>query len=211
MLTAVDKLEHLKTMIELAKSKDAESEQVFIINNIPWQQYEKLLNFVGDNAGVRLKYLEKNLEIMSPSSVHEFHKKTIGILLECYFLTKGIRFYPLGSTTFRAEKNARGIEPDQGYCLNSPKEFPDLAIEVVVTSGGIDSLNIYKKLGVSEVWFWGKEELKVYVLQENEEYIQVNKSSLLPDLDLNLFASYITYDEPFDAVLEFRDKITKLK
>ena len=209
MLTAVNKLEYLKTMIEFAKSKDAELEQVLIINNIDWQEYESLLNFVEDDGGIRLKYLEGNLEVMSPSGIHEFHKENIGILLECYFLTTGIRFYSLGSKTFRLQKKSRGIEPDKSYCINNRKEIPDLAIEVVVTSGGIDSLNIYKKLGVSEVWFWEKEELKVYILEE-EEYIQVNKSRLLPHLDLNLFASYINYDEPFDAVLEFKAKITKL-
>lgn len=209
MLTAVNKLEYLKTMIEFAKSKDAELEQVLIINNIDWQEYESLLNFVEDDGGIRLKYLEGNLEVMSPSGIHEFHKENIGILLECYFLITGIRFYSLGSKTFRLQKKSRVIEPNKSYCINNRKEIPDLAIEFVVTSGGIDSLNIYKKLGFSEVWFWEKEELKVYILEE-EEYIQVNKSRLLPHLDLNLFASYINYDEPFDAVLEFKAKITKL-
>ncbi|WP_324238767.1 hypothetical protein [Okeania sp.] len=37
------------------------------------------------------------------------------------------------------------------------KKVPDLAIEVVITSGGIKTLGIYQSLGVSEVCFWQNE------------------------------------------------------
>ena len=205
-LATADKLQHLKTIIELSRSKDLDSEQVFMINNVDWNQYEKLLNFVGDNSGIFLKYWEGNLEIMSPSIRHEVDKKLIGILLETYLLERRIRFYPLGSTTLRRETLKRGIEPDQCYCINRQKDIPDLAIEVIITSGGIDSLEIYQGLGVTEVWFWQRGKLRVYVLREGE-YVGVNQSSLLPDLDLDLLAIYITHDGPFDAVLEFREKI----
>jgi len=206
VITANKNLKHLRLMIDLAKSKDSHSEQVFMVNNIKWQEYEQLLTLVKDDAGVLFRYLEGNLVIMSPSNIHEFQKENIGILLEAYFQEMNIRFYSLGSTTFRSEETLRGIEPDKSYCLNSRKKYPDLAIEVIITSGGINCLNIYKVLGVTEVWFWEKQELTVYLLQDGE-YIKVNHSNLLPDLDLNLFANYITYDEPFDALLEFKDKI----
>ena len=39
------------------------------------------------------------------------------------------------------------------------KEIPELAIEVVYTSGGIDILKIYRRLGVKEVWFLRMETL----------------------------------------------------
>ncbi len=207
MVLAIDhKLENLKTMVNFAKSKDAESEQIFLVNNISWNQYESLLQFWGDSAGIKFKYWEENLAIMSPSRRHEFDKEKIGMLLETYFLAKKIRFYSLGSTTFKNKILKRGIEPDKCYCLNSNKKIPDLAIEVIVTSGGIDSLNIYQSLGVKEVWFWEREKLSLYVL-ENDTYIKVNQSVLLPDLDLDLFTHYISYEEPFDAVLEFKEKI----
>jgi Uma2 family endonuclease len=201
-----DRLAHLKKMIELAKSKNTDSEEILIINNIDWEQYENLLKLIGDTRGILLKYGEKTLTIMSPSRNHEIYKKNIGILIETYCFAKQIQFYPLGSTTFRNPTAKKGIEPDQSYCFNNPKEIPDLAIEIIITSGGINTLEIYKGLGVAEVWFWGKKQLKVYVLEE-KEYQQVNKSSLFPDLDLDLFVSYITTDEPLKAVLEFRKLI----
>jgi len=41
---------------------------------------------------------------------------------------------------------------------------PDLAIEVVGSSGGIDKLEIYRKLGVREVWYWQRRRITPYVL-----------------------------------------------
>jgi hypothetical protein len=42
---------------------------------------------------------------------------------------------------------------------------------------------------------------------EGKEYKQENKSSLFPDLDLDLLAIYITRDELLETVLEFRKRI----
>ncbi|QDZ40625.1 Uma2 family endonuclease [Euhalothece natronophila Z-M001] len=199
-------LQHFQGFIDLAKSKESNSESIFIINNVIWQDYEKLLEITSDESGILLKYSQGHLQVMSPSSRHEIYKENIGILLECYFLAKKIRFYSLGSTTFHSQSLSCGIEPDKSYCINSRKDIPDLAIEVIITHGGINSLEIYKALEVTEVWFWEEEKLTVYVLQ-NQEYIQANQSSLFPDLPLELFATYIPSDEPFDAVLEFSNQI----
>ncbi len=205
-LITPNQLQHFQAMIELAKSKESDAEQIFIINNVNWQDYEKLLEITSEEAGILFKYWQETLELMSPSSRHEIYKENIGILLECYFLAKKIRFYSLGSTTFRSQSLSRGIESDKSYCINTRKNFPDLAIEVIITHGGIDALEIYKALEVGEVWFWEEEKLTVYVLQ-NQDYMQVNQSSLFPDLPLELLAKYVPSDEPFDAVLEFRNQI----
>ncbi|WP_017292860.1 Uma2 family endonuclease [Geminocystis herdmanii] len=201
-LTQVNQLPHIQAIIELAKSKNSDSEQVFIINHINWQEYENLLEFMSDNSGVLFKYEEETLVIMSPSRNHEIFKENIGILIETYCLIKKIKFYSLGSTTFRSQKKLKGIEPDKSYCFNSRKEFPDLAIEIIITSGGINSLQIYRDLGVKEVWFWEREKLTVYHL-EKEEYQKVQQSRLLPDIDLDLFANLVIKSEPLEAILEF--------
>jgi len=195
-------------LLEVASLKkiEASEDQILILNGVTWQQYEAFLDIIGDNfPGLHITYLEGTLQFMSPGRKHEFTKKIIARLLEAYLDETRIRHYPLGSTTFRKEAVARGIEPDECYCIGSDKEFPDLVIEVIVTSGGIDSLKVYQGLGVSEVWFW-EEELLLYQLQ-GETYVPITTSSLLPNLDINLFASYIKSSEPSDAVWEFREKI----
>ena len=46
-----------------------------------------------------------------------------------------------------------------------PAKNPDLAIEVVITSGGLRKLAAYHRLGVREVWFWIREALQIYELR----------------------------------------------
>jgi Uma2 family endonuclease len=186
-----------------------ETEPVYVLSGVSWPDYEALLARWGDEAPVLLKFAEGRLEIMAPSIRHEFYKENLGILLEAYFQEKKIRFYSLGSTTFRSVSSQKGIEPDKSYCLYTRKPTPDLAIEVVVTSGGVDSLKIYQDLGVQEVWFWQAERLTVYVLGP-EGYVQSPQSGLLPDLDLETLAHYGAWEEPFDAVLAFREQIRRL-
>lgn len=206
VLTISQDISYLEQFIKLHELRNTVLEQIVIINQVSWEQYEAFLEKLGDRPRISVTYLEGMLEIMSPSHRHKLSKKLMGILLEAYFLEFGIRFYALGSTTFRSELCKKGIEPDQCYCIGTDKEIPDLAIEIVLTSGGINSLKVYQDLGVPEVWFWQKGSLLVFSLQ-NGEYIQVTQSQLLPDLDLNLLASYIDAEDPFDALLEFRQKI----
>ena len=106
---------------------------------------------LGDSPWYRVTYLEGVLEIMAPSRRHEFGKKNIGRLLEAYLEETHTRFWGLASTTFRTQEKRGGTEPHECYCLGTEKEFPDLIIEVVVTSGGMNKLVVYKRLGVREV------------------------------------------------------------
>jgi Uma2 family endonuclease len=181
-------------------------EERFITTGVGWQQYENLLEQLGNNPWYRVTYLEGVLEIMSPSRRHDQSKTNIGMLLEAYFQETRTRFWGLGSTTFRNQAKQGGTEPDECYCIGSEKEFPDLAIEVTLTSGGVDKLAVYKRLGIQEVWFWQNQRFEVYYLQ-GEEYEQMPASQLLPNLDLNLLAQYVDNPDPLEAVLEFRDRI----
>jgi Uma2 family endonuclease len=61
----------------------------------------------------------------------------------------------------------RGIEPEECYAVGAAKESPDLAVEVIWTHGGLDKREVYRGLGVREVWIWTKEALKAYELRGN--------------------------------------------
>ena len=179
-------------------------EERYIISSITWQAYESLLSALGNSSGYRVAYLLETLEIMSPSRSHELDKKAIARLLEAYLEEKRIRFWGLGSTTLKNKDKQAGKEPDECYCISTDKEIPDLAIEVVYTSGGVDTLKIYQRLGIREVWFWQNNEFAIYCL-ENDNYQQ--QSKLLPDLDLTLFAQYVVIQDPLDAIVQWRKAI----
>ncbi|NEP14028.1 MAG: Uma2 family endonuclease [Symploca sp. SIO2C1] len=181
-----------------------QTDQQYTITSVSWRAYEALLSDLGDDAlGLRVHYLEGTLEITMPGRKHEVLKDNIGRLLGIYFEETRTRFYGLGSTTCKIAAKRRGAEPDVSFCIGTDKDFPDIAIEVVQTSGGVNKLAIYQGLSIAEVWFWQDDHFIVYHLQ-HDEYEKCDRSQFLPDLDLNLLAKYVQHPEPLDAVLEFR-------
>lgn len=88
------------------------------------------------------------------------------------------------------------------------KETPDLVIEVVWTSGGIDKLEIYRRLGIGEVWFWKDGRLAVYVLC-HDQYERVARSVWFPDLDLDLVCALLDRPTAVQAVRALRDTLRR--
>lgn len=186
-----------------------------IITGVAWEQYEALLNDLGDSLAYRVAYLDGVLEIVSPSRRHENAKTRTGDLLLIYFLETDTEYFPMGSTTLRKPEKQAGGEPDESYCIGTNKEFPDLVIEVVITSGGINRLDLFRRLGVSEVWFWKSDRFSIYHLREATPvqltqtfgYELINKSELLPSLDINLLVECLGNPNPLAAGKEFRQRL----
>ncbi len=171
--------------------KDAD--QRVYLRGLTWDDLEQILAMRGDTAGPRLTYLDGTLELMSPSSSHERIKTTIGRILEAYAMRLGLVLEGYGSWTIKRKRRKRAVEPDECYVLGplGDRKRPDLAIEVVWTSGGLDKLDVYRGIGVAEVWFWKRDNsLEVHVLRE-AAYERVPRSVLLPELDLALVARCI--------------------
>lgn len=170
----------------------------------PWSRYEAALARRGDAPVPRIAYLEGALELMSPSKDHERIKSYIGRLLEVYALEKGIDLSPYGAWTLKDPAVASAVEPDECYLIgDQAKAVPDLAIEVAWTSGGIDKLEIYRRLGVGEVWFWRSGTIEVHLLSA-ERYERASRSRLFPDLDLALVCSLLDRPTALQAVRALR-------
>ncbi len=189
----------MTTLIQLPSNVE---EQRVVLPSVTWQQYESLLITLGDYPGLRLIYLEGTLEIFMPSPEHEMIKKVLARLLERYAEEIDIPLHGYGSTTFRRKAKARGLEPDECYCVDTLKELPDLAIEVNLTSGGVDKLAVYKGLGVPEVLMWQNNQLTLYDLRE-ANYQEVSHSQFFPNLNLQLLAVYVRPQEQPQAIKEF--------
>ncbi|BBD59238.1 hypothetical protein NIES2109_20210 [Nostoc sp. HK-01] len=191
----------------LEQPSNAETSYV-LLYNVSWEKLEQLdVALAGTSA--RLTYLDGLLEIMSPlSDDHEDNKKTLAMLLEVSMRMKNIRFYGRGSATIGNKEDNTRREPDESYNLGTKKPIPDLILEITVTSGGINKLKIYQRLGVPEVWFWEDGLLSLYCLQ-GDSYIKATKSNLLPDLNLDLLAKYARMTDQYDAVNEYIQIITK--
>lgn len=209
----VSNLKELIDEPELAGIDDPEER--FTTSSVSWQIYEALLTKLENNSHYRITYLDGVLEIVSPSARHEKLKKRLATLIEFYLIRKRIQHTPMGSTTIRNKLKKAGAEPDECYCIGEEKNIPDLAIEVIITSGSIDKLETYRRLGVAEVWLWEINRLKLYHLREETPskflsthgYEQLTVSELLPELDISLLEQCTLISDQIQAIDEFEQGI----
>ncbi len=183
-----------------------EIDQRVCLHDITWEGYESFLNLRGEQGGTRVTYLDGELELMSPSINHESFKTKLARLLEAYAEERGIELNGYGSWTVKSAKDKLGVEADECYVVglrDAEPTIPDIAIEVVWTSGGIDKLEVYRGLGVPEVWFWQNGALRFFLL-ENQAYRPAERSRLLPDLDPALIARCMTESSQPQAVRALR-------
>lgn len=98
--------------------------------------------------------------------------------------------------------------------IGTNEESPDLALEVIVTSG-VNRLEPYRRLGVCEVWFWQNNQFLVYHLREEVpaqfaqtfSYEAISHSEVLPDLDMNLLGACVRHPNLLAAAKEFRQGV----
>lgn len=144
---------------------------------------------------------------MSPSRRHEHEKKVIARMIECFALERDVPLRGWGATTFKRAAKERGLEPDECYCLGHDLgDAPDIALEIVVTSGGIDRLEVYRGLGVQEVWIFRDGRFLLYAL-DVERYREIARSTLVPGLDFPAMAELVAIPDQHAAVKTFRDRL----
>lgn len=194
------------TTIISTKPPSKSVEQRFIQTGVSWESFKSIQTGFAEKPGVRLFYYRGELEILSTSAEHEIVKGNIGYLVEDFMLERGIDF--IGTGSFSLEKKGEAsAQADESYCFGEQKTVPDLAIEVVITSGGTDKLRRYKALGVKEVWFWEDGVIFLYFL-EGDDYQQVSQSKFLPDFNIQLLAQCVAIPSRAPAVLLFRSHPT---
>jgi Uma2 family endonuclease len=182
-------------------------DDIIHFSGVSWDDYERLLVMRGDHSAPQIAYLEGEVEIMSPSQTHEGIKSVIGRLVETYCLERDIVFSTYGSWTLKDKARNRGAEPDECYVFGTEAaERPHLAIEVVWTHGRIDKLEIYRQLGVAEVWYWRQGLIQPYCLS-GEHYEPASESQILPGLDLALLMRFIDEPTTSQAIRGYRDAL----
>jgi Uma2 family endonuclease len=175
-----------------------------------WSDYQRFLELRGGRPVPRLSYLDGVVELMSPSREHEALKSRIGCLVEVFCLERGVEFQTLGSWTLENKEKARGLEPDECYVLSADKDAtrPDLAIEVIWTSGGLDKREIYRALGVPEVWFWRRGVITAYALRGGI-YEEIASSEVLPGIDLRSLVTFLDRPTTSQAIRDYRASLVR--
>lgn len=173
--------------------------QLVFLQNIRWGEFEQILNELGDDRAARLTYYKGTLEIMVPLAGHERRKEIIGDLVKVLLEELDIEFDPLGSTTFKREGMAAGVEPDECFYIQNEAVSrgleridlnidppPDLAIEIDVSTDSQTKKKSYQALDVPELWIYDGQTLQINVLREGK-YVESNQSQIflgLPIVDV---------------------------
>ncbi|WP_017318043.1 Uma2 family endonuclease [Mastigocladopsis repens] len=163
------------------------------IHNLSWEDFERLLEDLGEKRKTRVTYYRGTLEIMSPLALHERPHRIIAYIITTILEIQGRNWEDFGSTTFKRPDIA-GVEPDTCFYIQNASQVkgctqmdlavyppPDLAIESDVTSK--TTLNAYIALGVPEVWIYSTRQLTIYIL-EASAYVESALSPTFPDLPI---------------------------
>ncbi|MBI4575503.1 MAG: Uma2 family endonuclease [Planctomycetes bacterium] len=186
------------------------ADQRVVLHRVPWAHYEVQLALKGESSVPRITYLDGAMELMSPSKDHERIKSYIGILVEAYALERGIDLSPYGGWTLREAPREVGVEPDECYLMgpDQGRDRPDLVIEVAWTHGGLDKLEVYRRLEIPEVWLWKDGALQAYRLGR-QGYSPTAGSACLPGLCPGALTAYFEQPTATQAVRALRADLAR--
>ena len=189
------------TWTEIIERLPADSQ--ITLRKITWDEYEELLDQVGEAPGLRISYDEGTVQIMTLSPEHENYAEFISGLMRLLSarLRINIRFF--GSTTIRKHRRSKGNEPDACfYVRNAPLignrvqlDFavdppPDIVVEIDIHHDSTAKLPIYAALGVPEVWRYDGYALTIQRLEQGQ-YVETEASPSLPLLSSRLLTDYL--------------------
>jgi Uma2 family endonuclease len=191
-------------------AQGAVPEQRVVYCGLSWKRYLAFDHKLGDDRpGPRLYFLDGELEIMTTSKEHERIKEWIGGLLDIYFDEARMEIMPRGQATMRLALREAGAEPDKSWCIGPEEEFPDLVLEIALTSGGVNKLELYRRFKVAEVWFWRHDQLEIFVLDSSGHYERSPKSRVPADLDVTLIERCVAIRSWQQARQTFRDGLSE--
>jgi tetratricopeptide (TPR) repeat protein len=157
-----------------------------LLQGISWDEFEQILEGLGDKRPYRLAYDNGTLEIIMPTTKHEYFIRVFSYLIQALAEYLDLDFISMGSTTWKRKDLLKGAEPDNCFYVQNEPAIrsikpdidlskdppPDLIFEVDHTSPSVKKLPIYAALGVPEVWIYRmgkkKEKLDVYRLQDGD-------------------------------------------
>ena len=194
-------------------------------HDVSWDEYEELLEQVGEAPGLRISYDNGSLCVMTISSEHEKYASFINSLTTAIKLRLRIDILAFGSATMRKRKRKKGNEPDACFYVQTASlignrihlDFetdppPDIAVEIDVHHDSRSKFPIYSALGVPEIWRYDGQEMSIYHLAkdageiEASLYVEQDTSAALPMLTAQLLTEMIERmrtDGELNALLAF--------
>jgi len=179
-------------------------DRVTVIDDVSWATYLHLDKELYDGRR-RVSFCDGKIQIMSVSDLHELIKTNLRCMVEAYCFLKAIPWSGRGQATRRL-LDSRAGEPDESYIFTEGAEFPDVVLEIALSSSGINKLTFWSGFPVTEVWIWRKERLEIH-RWNGEAYEIRNASEFVPGLDIALLEKNATRRDTFAMLTEFRGAV----
>lgn len=210
--------------VDAAQSISGLSEWGVVLEGVSWETYEKLIKGIGDRY-VFVNYDRGVMEIqMSPGRKHEFGEDLLRSFVTMLRFLKNIPMEGGGSTTHQREDLEKGVEPDACFWIAHEKEMrgvmdldltkhpaPDLVIEVDVTSTSVDRIEIFRQLGVPEIWRSHRGGLDFLILGDDGQYHCADKSLSFPFVDREPVERAITTNQSLGETAALNKLLEELK
>lgn len=180
-----------------------------MFNDVSWDEYEELLEQVGEAKGLRISYDNGSLQVMTISAEHEKYAIFINSLIAGIRLRLRLNILAFGSATMRKRKLGKGNEPDACFYVQTAPVIgnkiqldfetdppPDVAVEIDLHHDSRSKFPIYSGLGVPEIWRYDGETLTIYRLTEEpasgeKMYVEHATSAALPMLSAQILTEML--------------------
>jgi len=163
-------------------TEPAEHDDHVVLRGMSWKDFEVLLALRGDAPGVRMYYLDGQTDLQG-----------------------------FGSWTLKNELKEAGAEPDECYVVGrrTDRELPDLVIEVEWSRKGLAKHEIYRRLGVRELWTLQRDGRLLLRVLDKGRYVERQASKVLPGLDVRWLTGFLAREPQSAAVRALRDEMRK--
>ena len=181
----------------------SEADQRIVLHGVSWATYDRLLADFANRHTAHFTYDRGTLEIRVLSFKHERFNRIIASLFETLAVEMSIDFENAGSTTFKREDLAHGLEPDSCFYIQQAARIrgkeeidltadppPDFVVEIDISHGSLDKFPIYAAAGVPEIWRYDGTRLAIF-RRTDGPYGEYEESAVLPRVTSQALSGFI--------------------
>ena len=173
------------------------------LEDINWDEYERLLDQLAEWRGMRVSYDRGRVEISSPSFQHEKFIAFISGMGHILAEEMNLTVEAAGATTYKQESLLKGSEGDESFYVKNASAIigklqidldidppPDVVVEVDITNESLSKFPIYAAFLVPEIWRYDGKQARIYHLL-NEGYLERDSSLSFPLLTAQAMTEFL--------------------
>lgn len=208
-----------KSILEIVQNLPTSSTLTLYEKN--WDDYEKLIEAVGEASHLRISFNEGVLQIMTLSVEHENYSVVVEDLIKHLSFVKKIKVLAYRSATMKVDKKLKGAEPDNIFYVQNADRLPnkivinfgvdpmpDVVVEIDIHHQSKQKLSLYADFGVPEIWRYDGKKFEIYELQPDKTYLEIEQSRALPILKAETLTDFLNQSrekDQYEILLAFDD------